>query len=95
MHTFVRGTLFGKPFLLDGHNNIGFSGGPVVFCTANPRQWLIAAVVSGYRGQAEYIVDEQGEKTQFRYTSNTGIIYAYDVNGAVALISSNPIGLEL
>ena len=88
-------SLFGKPFLLDGHNNIGFSGGPVVFCTANPRQWRIAAVVSGYRGQAEYIVDEQGEKTQFRYTSNTGIIYAYDVNGAVALISSNPIGLEL
>ena len=25
-------TLFGKPYLLDGHNNPGFSGGPVVFC---------------------------------------------------------------
>ena len=88
-------SLFGKPFLLDGHNNIGFSGGPVVFRTANQRRFQVAAVVSAYRGQAEHIVDEKGEKTQFRYISNTGIIYAYDVNEAVALIRSNPIGIDL
>ena len=50
----------------------------------------------GFRAPAlEYVVDEKWENTQFRYTSNTGIIQAYDVNGAVARIRSNPIGLEL
>ena len=88
-------SLFGKPFLLDGHNNIGFSGGPVVFRPANQRRFQVAAVVSGYRGQSEHIVDENGEKTQFRYISNTGLIYAYDVNEAIALIRSNPIGIGL
>ncbi len=88
-------SLFGKPYLLDGHNNIGFSGGPVVFQPAEKGKFQIAAVVSGYRGQPEHIVDAKGDETQFRYVSNTGIIHAYDVNEAIALIRSNPIGIDL
>ena len=88
-------SLFGKPYLLDGHNNIGFSGGPVVFRPAGQGVFQVAAVVSGYRGQAEPVVDEGGQETQFRYTSNTGIIHAYDVNEAISLIRANPKGLSL
>ena len=41
-----------ETFLLDGHNNSGFSGGPVVFLPAGKaqdRELCVMAVVSGYQ----------------------------------------------
>jgi hypothetical protein len=43
---------------IDGHNNPGFSGGPVIFPNLNKgHQLQIAAVVSGYRNQPIKVVE--------------------------------------
>ena len=86
-------TIFGKPYLLDGHNNPGFSGGPVVFCPPARKEFQIAAVVSGYRWASAPVRDQENRDTEFYLRENTGIIVAYDVSEAVALIRANPIGL--
>ena len=87
-------TLFGRPYLLDGHNNPGFSGGPVVFCPPARREFQVAAVVSGYRWASAPVRDQEDKDTEFHLRENTGIVVAYDVNEAVALISANPLGLD-
>jgi hypothetical protein len=52
-------------FLLDGHNNPGFSGGPVVFRASNKvdKEFYVMAVVSGFRTenvQNIFEVNQQG-----------------------------------
>ena len=88
-------TLFGKPYLLDGHNNPGFSGGPVVFCPPARKEFQVAAVVSGYRWASAPVRDQQDRDTEFHLRENTGIVVAYDVKEAIALIRANPTGLVL
>ena len=88
-------TLFGKPYLLDGHNNPGFSGGPVVFCPPARKEFQVAAVVSGYQSARASVRDHEDKDTEFHLRENTGIVVAYDVNEAVALIRANPTGLVL
>ena len=84
-------------FLLDGHNNPGFSGGPVVFREAGKVDLNVFAVVSGFQAVNEpvYVGDSPvyagaGEPVVFRY--NTGIIVTWSVDFAVELIKANPIG---
>ncbi|MER9410652.1 hypothetical protein [Mesorhizobium sp. M0589] len=61
---------------LDGHNNPGFSGGPVVFHPPNQNDFRIAGIISGYRTATEVI--KIGEiVTEFSTTVNTGIIHSY------------------
>lgn len=82
-------------FFLDGHNNPGFSGGPVVFHPPNrPTEFQIAGVVSGFRS-VENPVMKSGAATDMTFQYNTGIIVAYDVNMAISVIESNPVGCEL
>ncbi len=87
-----------RKLLLDGHNNPGFSGGPVVFQPLENQykklELVVAGVVSGYRFEQSpvYMGDTQ---TPFGYRENTGIIIAYDIAYAVDLIRQNPIGFEL
>ena len=88
-------TLFGKPYLLDGPNNPGFSGGPVVFCPPARKEFQVAAVVSGYRWASAPVRDQQDRDTEFHLRENTGIVVAYDVKEAIALIRANPTGLVL
>ena len=86
-------TLFGKPYLLDGHNNPGFSGGPVVFCPPGRKEFQVAAVVSGYRWASAPVRDHEDRDTNFHLRENTGIVVAFDVREAVTLIRGNPIGV--
>ena len=88
-------TMFGKPYLLDGHNNPGFSGGPVVFCPPAYKEFQVAAVVSGYQWARASVLDQENRDTELHLRENTGIVVAYDINEAVALIRANPIGLAL
>ncbi len=83
-------------FFLDGHNNPGFSGGPVVFSPeGKPDNDLsVAAVISGYRLNMEPVYLE-GERTPLEFVYNTGIIVAYGIKHATDLISQNPIGFNL
>lgn len=81
-------------FLLDGINNPGFSGGPVVFTEPNNRDFKVAAVISGYRF-AEEPTYHQNQETPISVRANTGIIIAYDIGNAIDLIKQNPIGKEI
>lgn len=81
---------------LDGHNNRGFSGGPVVFSEAGKpaNQLSVAGVVSAYRFNEEPVYFK-GKPTPLEFRDNTGIILVYKIKHAVDLISQNPTGFNL
>ena len=81
-------------FLLDGHNNPGFSGGPVVFRAPGQTDLKVAGIVSGYKAVNEPVFAGD-QKTQLAYQYNTGIIVVYFIHHANALIRKNPIGFKL
>jgi S1-C subfamily serine protease len=91
MYTTDNGT---KMFFLDGQNNPGFSGGPVVFKEQNKNDYKVTSVISGFRYTEEPVY--QGDnKVPLAYRYNTGIIISYGIKHAVDLIESNPIGFKL
>jgi hypothetical protein len=81
----------GARYLLDGHNNPGFSGGPLVFHQPPNMEFRIAAVISGFQATAEPVFAGD-QKTPLSYHYNTGIIVAYQIEAALRLISEKPIG---
>lgn len=83
-------------FYIDGHNNPGFSGGPIVFHnlyskSENP---CIAGVISGYRVEYESLLHGDGA-TGLVSAHNTGIIVAYTILDGVKYITQNPSGFKL
>ncbi len=65
-------------FLLDGINNPGFSGGPVVFNKIGTKDWHVMSVVSAYRTEQISVVGGTGA-----VPANTGIVITYDIRHAV------------
>lgn len=80
--------------LLDGHNNPGFSGGPVVFKEPNKNYYKVASVISAFKFTKEPIY-EGDNLLPLSYIYNTGIIYSFGIKHACDLIELNPIGYEL
>jgi len=81
----------GDVYLLDGHNNPGFSGGPVVFSTRSGPPDRVGAVISGYKFVPEPVFSGNDE-TELTYKYNTGIIVSYKIEHALGLIRAKPIG---
>ena len=96
-----------KPILvLDGINNNGFSGGPVIVNTGTNQR--IVGVVSGYHTEpAEIVFSSSASRNLKSKTSqcaapvphprgtvnlNSGFIIAYGINYATDAIKKNPIG---
>ncbi|MES1242012.1 MAG: serine protease [Acidobacteriota bacterium] len=78
---------------LDGHNNPGFSGGPIVFWHAESRRFRVAGVVRGYRNEALPVIkkkDLDNPRAQAHndlYTrANSGIVIGYDIRHIVEAI---------
>lgn len=71
-------------WFLDGINNPGFSGGPVVFNKSGTKDWHVAAVVSGYLPERIDVVEGEGV-----VPVNTGIVLAYDIAAAVDAIDGS------
>ncbi|MBI5455199.1 MAG: trypsin-like peptidase domain-containing protein [Deltaproteobacteria bacterium] len=80
---------------LDGHNNPGFSGGPVVFKEPNKNNYKVASVISGFRYEMEPIYDKENNAMSLGYKYNTGIIVSYGIKHAIDLIIKNPIGYKI
>lgn len=76
---------------IDGHNNPGFSGGPIVSVDPGSRKLRIVGVVSGYRFQEDRIIN-RGAKTDLIVQSNTGILIGYSIKNALEAIEKNQIG---
>ena len=81
-------------FLLDGHNNPGFSGGPVVRDARLTTPQTVIGVVSGYRAVSPRVLDLQGNEGPYTYATNTGIVVVWSIARATDLIAANPIGIN-
>ncbi len=72
--------------LLDGHNNLGFSGGPVVaYDTANKRLCLVG-IVSGYLPEQ---INLKSKKASLSINANSGIMVCYGPNYIEEIFSTN------
>ena len=82
--------------LVDGHNNGGFSGGPVVFKLLGSEKavWKIAGVISGYQIEGVNVRDQAG-RIIGSAEGNSGILVATGIETALKLIESNPIGVPV
>ena len=88
---------FGKDeglVLLDGHNNPGFSGGPVVAggSAVDGSGVGIIGVISGYRADRQAVRDSSKNEGPYTYDMNTGIIHVWSGCRVNQLIQNNPIG---
>ena len=96
----------GGRLYIDGHNNPGFSGGPVMFrdMFTQPQPPLnlihsigIAGVISGCKGETKPV--KLCDKTVMPHgghiEENAGIAVAYSIKFAVEVINSNPRGLPV
>lgn len=91
-----------RVWILDGINNEGFSGGPVVFRTGPDQK--IMAVVSGYVTEPADVISSGARKavtkssqttvqaTWLKANVNSGFIIAYDIHYVVDAIQMHPIG---
>jgi hypothetical protein len=87
---------------LDGHNNQGFSGGPVIYSNFfNKNTLSIAGVVAAYRTNKTPVknskINNDGEKKSSQeiegyINENTGIVISYGISGTIESIKDNPIG---
>ena len=107
---FVKGGIYSATdetcsvIYIDGHNNPGFSGGPVVFVPSGrpSNEFRVAGVVASYPTQLQPIVDKSGaiitgkNDEPAAYTAeNSGLVVAYEIQNATNLIDAFPIGFEL
>ena len=81
--------------MLDGHNNSGFSGGPVISYIGN--EITVIGVISRYHNEKQpvYGIEEQKEQLIGECETNSGIIYASNIQHALDLIKNNPIGAKI
>ncbi len=73
---------------LDGYNNPGFSGGPVVASTEKFETMQVIGVVFGNRSSARPIEVENRRIADAVVRENTGIIMATDIRYATGLIDA-------
>ena len=81
---------------LDGQNNPGFSGGPIVFWHAASKSFRVAGVVRGYRNEALPVLkkkdlqDPAAKAHNDLYTrANSGIVIGYDIRHIVEAIRAD------
>lgn len=78
--------------LLDGHNNPGFSGGPVV---REMKTSQVIGIVSGYRFEPQHVADSDGNRGPYTYHQNTGIVNVVSSNKINEIIMRNPVGISI
>ncbi len=83
-----------KVLFLDGINNIGFSGGPIVYQDKQTNKLILCGLISGYRSEIINI-KQNNQDVNYQYSVNSGIIFGYGIEEAIKLIQSNPVGTEL
>lgn len=84
-----------RAMYLDGLNNPGFSGGPVVFQPQNntASKWKICAVVSAYIADRSFVL-ENDEPTDLTFDENAGLVLTYPISHAIRLMDANPNGVS-
>ncbi len=83
----LSGSLGSGIILLDGHNNPGFSGGPVYFKNRLERddyKWYLQGVISSYVNDSKLITI--GDET-IKFNENSGIIIAYTTQKIIEILA--------
>ena len=75
-----------RVFFIDGHNNFGFSGGPVIFWNHQNKCHQILGVISSYLTHSGEVKLQPTASEKLFYLENSGIALAYDVKYAVDII---------
>jgi len=85
-------------FYVDGDNNPGFSGGPVVYRHSKSGAYRVAAVVRGYQNEAFPVLKEKDLKNpdakayeDLYARGNSGIVVAYSIKHIVDAIQKDAI----
>ncbi|HXX18605.1 MAG TPA: serine protease [Candidatus Acidoferrum sp.] len=73
---------------IDGFNNPGFSGGPIVFWDFGNHTYRILGVVKGYRSEAAQVL-VNGVSTDTNILVNSGILVGYSIKHAVDAIEKD------
>jgi hypothetical protein len=74
--------------LLDGHNNLGFSGGPVVGYDETSKQMRIVGVISGYLPEPINVLQKNSTAL---VEENSGIIVCYDLHYIAEIFRKNDL----
>jgi Trypsin-like peptidase domain len=70
---------------IDGFNNEGFSGGPIIFWSFGDRRYEILGVVRGYKPDVAH-VNINGQDVKTNILVNSGILIGYNITHAVDAI---------
>lgn len=100
-HCTVSSLPAGPIMILDGINNPGFSGGPVLYNTG-PNQKIVA-VISGYQSEPAEVITSAASRPKVikppakplqsvAVNVNSGFIIAYTISPVIDAIKKNPIG---
>ena len=76
---------------VDGINNPGFSGGPLVAAKNSSKDMMVLGVVTGYRANPDRVVNNNLD-TGLKSLGNSGIIICYDIKYAIDEIKKQPKG---
>jgi hypothetical protein len=75
-------------YYIDGFNNPGFSGGPVIYYEFASHQYKLLGVVKGYKPEAAHILIN-GKFVDTQILVNSGILVCYSIQHAVDAIEKS------
>ena len=78
-------------WIVDVHNNQGFSGGPLLFHPEGKTSGVlkVAGIVHGYRPEESKLQVKRGD-VEISVESNSGIAYCPAIQGVIEMIDANP-----
>jgi S1-C subfamily serine protease len=75
-------------YYIDGFNNVGFSGGPIIFWEFTSHTYKILGVVKGYREESAK-VRVNGQDVDTQILVNSGILIGYSIQHAIEAITKD------
>lgn len=91
----AAGTGYKFPIYLDGHNNPGFSGGPVYLQIPKQPHFMVSMIICSFKAVRDPVYYDDEQQSGLYVLQNSGIIQAYNIRNALELIGRNPIGFKL
>jgi hypothetical protein len=73
---------------IDGFNNPGFSGGPILLWDFSKQEYEILAVVKGYREDSAKVI-VNGQHADTNLLVNSGILVGYSLSHAMKAIEDS------
>lgn len=78
----------GVVLYIDGFNNPGFSGGPIIYWEFKKRAYRVLGVVMGYRSETAQVV-VNGKRVDSNVLVNSGILIGYSIVHAVEALENS------